>query len=222
MKRPRICAVIIENNYDAVLSIEPFVDLYEVRLDLIGDGWQEWVGKLNRPWIACNRLPEEGGRWSGDETHRIAKLFEAVKLGARIVDIELRTDGVDRIVKQVKQKKAKCLVSMHNLLETPSLDELKRIVTQELATGADICKVVTTAKHFEDNLTVLRLFPLFPKVKLVALGMGQAGISSRVFSPLVGGYFTYTSIMKGQESADGQLTATYLRSFYEATPNGKN
>ena len=110
---------------------------------------------------------------------------------------------------------------MHNLRSTPGLEELKRIVTQELATGADICKVVTTAKSFEDNLTALRLFALFPGVKLVALAMGQVGKPSRVFSPLLGGYFTYASLSEGKESATGQLTVNYLRSFYEATGNGK-
>ena len=205
-----------------VAGIDRFVDFYEVRIDLIGDGWQKWVRKLSRPWIACNRLSEEGGKWSGNEPDRVAKLFEAVKLGASIVDIELRAEGLDGIVEQIKQKKAKCLISMHNLKETPNLNELKEIVRQEVAAGADICKVVTTAQRFEDNLTVLRLFPLFPGVKLVALAMGQVGVSSRVLSPMLGGYFTYASIMEGKESAPGQLTAAYLRSFYEATRHGNN
>ena len=105
MKRPRICAVITENDYKVAAGIERFVDFYEVRLDLIGDGWQAWVKKLSRPWIATNRLPEEGGRWSGSEIERISRLFEAVKLGARIVDIELRTEGLADIMAQLKRKK---------------------------------------------------------------------------------------------------------------------
>jgi 3-dehydroquinate dehydratase-1 len=222
MRRPRICAVITENDYEVAAGIERFVDFYEVRLDLIGDGWQAWVKKLNRPWIATNRLQEEGGKWSGSEAARIAKLFEAVKLGARIVDIELRTEGLDDIVAQLKQKKVLRLISMHNVKETPGIEELKGIIRQEIAAGADICKVVTTAQRFEDNMAVLRLFPQFPGVKLVAFTMGQVGVSSRVLSTMVGGYFTYAAVMEGKESAPGQLTATYLRSFYEATGRGKN
>ena len=111
---------------------------------------------------------------------------------------------------------------MHNLKETPGTEELKGIIRQEMAAGADICKVATTAQRFEDNMAVLRLFPQFPRTRLVALAMGQVGISSRVLSPMLGGYFTYASLMEGKESADGQLTATYLRSFYEATGRGKN
>lgn len=222
MRRPRICAVITENDFEAAAGIERFVDFYEVRLDLIGDGWQKWVKKLNRPWIATNRLPEEGGKWTGSEIERISRLMEAVKLGAHIVDIELRTEGLADILAQLKRKKVQRLVSVHNLKETPRIEELKKIVREELAAGADICKVVTTAQRFEDNMAVLRLFPHFPKVKLVAFAMGQVGVSSRVLSPMVGGYFTYAAVMEGKEAAPGQLTATYLRSFYEVTGRGKN
>lgn len=219
MKRPKICAVITENNCEVMAGVDRFVDLYEVRIDLIGEGWQEWVGRLRRPWIACNRIPEEGGKWAGDETARIEQLFQAVKLGARIVDIELSTPDLNRIVWQIKNNKAECLLSSHNLNETPGFDELVGIVQRELAAGADICKVVGTAQRFEDNLTVLRLFNEFPGIKLVALAMGSLGVVSRVLSPMVGGYFTYASITEGKESASGQLTATYLRSLYEAVRN---
>ncbi len=216
MRRLKICAVITENNYQMAASVEKLVNFYEVRLDLIGDGWQEWVGKLNRPWIACNRVQEEGGKWLGSETDRIAYLMEAVRRGAHIIDIELNTPGLEDIMKQVKKNKVKCLLSVHNLYETPILKVLKRIVRQEVAVGADICKVVTTARCFEDNMTVLRLFPEFTGVKLVALAMGQVGVSSRILSPMLGGYFTYASMEEGKESASGQLTVTYLRSLYKA------
>ena len=55
MKRPRICAVIVNNDLEAVKGVEPLVDLFEARIDLIGDGWQELVKQLNKPCIACNR-----------------------------------------------------------------------------------------------------------------------------------------------------------------------
>ena len=71
-------------------------------------------------------------------------------------------------------------------------------------------------------MTVLRLFHQFPRIKLVALAMGQVGISSRVLSPVLGGYFTYAAMTEGKESAPGQLTVAYLRSFYEAKNRGKN
>ena len=85
---------------------------------------------------------------------------------------------------------------------------------QELRAGADICKVVTTARSFGDNLTVLQLLGAFPENRLVAFAMGPLGIESRVLAPLVGGDFTYASVDRGKEAAPGQITATELRRLY--------
>jgi 3-dehydroquinate dehydratase-1 len=222
MKRPKICAVITENNFDLVAGVDRFVDLYEVRMDLTGDGWQEWVKRLRRPWIACSRLREEGGNWRGDEASRVGKLFEAIEFGARIVDIELRTPDLAHIAAEIKKDKAECLISVHNLVETPDICELKGIIREQNAAGAGICKVVTTAQRFEDNFTVLRLFHECPETRLVAFAIGQVGVVSRVLSAMSGGYFTYASITEGTASAPGQLTAAYLRSLYEAVRNNQN
>ena len=47
MKQPRICATIIDSNTEKVKQVEPLVDLYEVRIDLIGDDWQKVIKKLD-------------------------------------------------------------------------------------------------------------------------------------------------------------------------------
>jgi 3-dehydroquinate dehydratase-1 len=79
--------------------------------------------------------------------------------------------------------------------------------------------VVTTAKRFEDNFTILKLFEKLKETKIVAFAMGNDGVVSRVLSAISGGYFTYASITGTKGSATGQLSATYLRSFYEAVKN---
>ena len=214
MKRPRICAVIISKDIPAIEGIEPSIELFEVRIDLIGDGWPELVKWLNRPWIACNRLADEGGRWGKSEASRIKELLKATELGAEMIDIELRTKTLAEIVPLIK-KKAKCLLSSHELNGTSSLGEMKEIVHRQLEAGADVCKVVTTAHRFEDNLTTLQLITEFPMLKIVSFAMGPVGYVSRILCPLVGGYFTYASIEEGKESASGQITVRDLRKLYE-------
>ena len=213
MKRPRICAVIVSNDLEAVKGVEPLVDLFEARIDLIGDGWQELVKQLNKPWIACNRCAEEGGSWQGNESERRKELLSAIELGASIIDIELVTGNLEEIVQLIK-KKAKCLLSFHDFKGTPSLDRMREIVQKELAAGADICKMVTTAQKLEDNLTVLQLISDFPKTKVVSFAMGPLGSVSRILCPLVGGDFIYASVEEGQESASGQMTVRDLRNIY--------
>ena len=108
MERPRICAAIVDNDLEAVKEIEPLVDLFEVRIDLAGEGWSELVRRLEKPWIACNRVSDEGGSWKGNKEARIEELLKAVELGASIVDVELMTKNLDNTVKLIR-KRAKCL-----------------------------------------------------------------------------------------------------------------
>ena len=212
--KPRICAAIVNKDLQTVREIEPFVELFEVRIDLIGEGWPELAKQLKQPWIACTRSTEEGGKWTRDETGGIEELIKATELGADIVDIELRTRDLAKAIPLIK-KRAKCLVSFHEIEKTPPLNELKAIVQKELEAGADICKVITTAQSFEDNLITLQLIAAFPKIRIVSFAMGPLGLTSRVLCPLVGGEFTYASIGEGLESAPGQITVRHLRRIYE-------
>ena len=213
MKQPNICAVLVTDDLEAIKAIEPLVELFEVRIDLIGDGWQHVAERLNKPWMACNRRSTEGGKWAGDEASRIEELIKAIELGASIVDIELETPNLAEVMPAIK-KRAKCLLSFHELEKTPPIDKLRELVHWQLKAGADICKVATTAKKFEDNLTVLQLIADFPQIRMVSCAMGPLGLTSRILCPLVGGYLTYASIEEGKESAPGQITVKQLRKIY--------
>jgi len=217
MKRPSLCASIIATDIKPIKEIEPLVDLFEVRIDLIGDGWTEVAKQLKKPWIACNRLVEEGGKWQGNEARRIEKLLQAMELGAKIVDVEYNAKNVDNIISFIK-KRATCLLSFHDFEKTPSLETLKQTVQKELKAGADICKIVTFAQSFEDNLTVLQLITEFPETRIVAFAMGPQGMASRVLAPSAGAYFTYGAVEKGKESAPGQIPVVDMLRLYKILP----
>ena len=214
MNKPSICAVVVANDLQLIREVAPLADLFELRIDLIGEGWQDLIRKLGKPWIATNRVPAEGGLWQGPEPRRIEPLLHAVELGAGYIDVEVNTPNLENIARAIKRR-TKLLLSYHDLEKTPSLDDMKRIVRKQLNAGADICKVVCTALESEDNLTVLKLIKEFPEAKIVAFAMGPLGMLSRVLCPLAGGEFTYASIEKGKESAKGQLTVNEMRNIYE-------
>ncbi len=211
--KPKICASLITGDPETAKRVEPLIDLFEVRIDLIIAGWPALVERFQKPWIACNRSRLEGGKGNIDEHKRIEELIQSLDLGAAIIDIELRTEKLAEIVPVIK-KQATCLISYHDHERTPHLDEMKGIVRSQLRAGADICKVVTMAHSFEDNLTVLQLIREFPGTKLVAFCMGDSGVLSRVLSPLVGGEFTYASVKKGRHAAPGQMTVDELTRLY--------
>lgn len=218
MNKPRVCTVIVNRDLAAIRETEPLTELFEVRIDRIGDGWQELVKQLKKPWIACNRSADEGGSWRGSESKRREELLQAIELGAETIDIELVTGNLEKIVQQIK-KRAKCLLSFHDLKRTPPLDRMKEIVQRQIQAGADICKVITTAQRLEDNLTVLQLIAEFPKTRIVSFAMGPLGLASRILCPLIGGDFTYASIAEGKESAAGQIALKDLRKIYEMVRN---
>jgi len=214
MNKPVICAVIINNDIPAIKKVEELVNIFEVRIDLIGNEWQKLVKQLDKPWIATNRAKDEGGKWQDDEDSRIEELLRAIELGADMVDIELQTNNLAQIIPLVKPK-VKCILSYHNFHNTSTLVEMKDIVHQQIDAGADICKVVSTAREMKDNITVLRLITEFSENRLVAFSMGQKGQISRILCPLVGSYFTYASISQGKESAPGQVKVEEMLTIYE-------
>jgi 3-dehydroquinate dehydratase type I len=196
-----------------VRKAEALADLFEIRIDLIGGKWQEVASGLRKPWIATNRNASNRGRYAGSEDRRLAELFTALEMGADFIDIEIETEGLEDIVKRVKGK-AKCLLSYHDWTGTPAAEKLTAMVQRQLAAGADICKVITTAGGLDDNLSIIRLPSLFPWAGVIALAMGTAGALSRVLSPLAGGYLTYASTGRGGASAPGQLSLEAMRAIY--------
>jgi 3-dehydroquinate dehydratase-1 len=214
MTRPKICATIVNNDLEAIRRVESMVDLYEVRIDLIGSEWKATARQLTKPWIACNRKSDEGGVWWGDEKARLAELLNALELGARIIDIEFSTEGLADVVARIKRA-AQCLISFHDLKGTPPLDNMKALVRRQLAAGADIAKVVTTAQKFDDGISTLQLIQEFPGERIVSFAMGPLGAVSRLLCPLVGGEFIYAAIEPGKEAAAGQLTVSELRKIFQ-------
>lgn len=215
MIKPRICAVITGGDMKSIIKSEPLADLFEIRIDMVGSHWPEIATGLHKPWIAANRSVANHGKYTGSEEKRTEELLKALSLGASYIDIELESEALQEMVLQVSGR-AKCLVSHHDWAGTPPLEKLRATVHQQLAAGADICKIVTTATSVEDNLNLLKLPALFPWASVIPLAMGETGIISRILCPLAGGYLTYASIQHGNTSAPGQLTLDEMRDIYRA------
>jgi 3-dehydroquinate dehydratase-1 len=94
---------------------------------------------------------------------------------------------------------------------------MEEFLAREIANGADVCKVVTTAKSVNDNLAVLNFVSKACKsVRTVCFSMGERGRISRLMAPLFGSFFTFASLERGEETASGQLTIEEMKVVYEA------
>ncbi len=211
--KPSLCAVITQLDGCMHETAASQADIFELRLDLIGPGWEDIVRSLDKPWIATNRLRTEGGKCTDDEEKRIDTLLAAVQAGAKAVDIELAAPGLARIVSLFKNR-VELIISYHDFVRTPPLDVLQKIVKEQVKAGADICKTVTTANAFDDNITVMGLNKEFPGTRMVNFCMGEAGQISRILNPLFGGEFAYAALNTDNLVAPGQLTLSQLVSLY--------
>ncbi len=216
MSSPDICACITTAaDIDAAVAVKDLVALYEVRIDLIGEQWLEVARALPGPWIACNRLSTQGGGYCGTEIERVDVLQHAIEVGASIVDIEMEARDARSFIRGIKGR-ATVLVSHHDFEKTDEGSALTEVVERQKDLGADICKIVTTARSVEDTVTVLRLARRYSAHRIVTFAMGISGMTSRILAPLVGAQFTYASLAAGREAAPGQLTVAQLRAVYDA------
>ena len=98
----------------------------------------------------------------------------------------------------------KTIVSYHKFDGALSVSAMENILDKEIASGASICKIVTTAKQVEDNLPALSFVSFASsKAKLVCFCMGEHGKISRLLSPVFGAFFTFASLETGQRNRSG-------------------
>jgi 3-dehydroquinate dehydratase-1 len=200
---------------EAKISIEKAeqcrADFVEVRLDCLDSskGLADLATSGSMPKIATNKNA------AVTETERLRTLLDAAKNGFAYVDLEVKTPKMKETIRELTQFGAKPIVSFHSLTETTTSPELESILEKEIASNAEVCKIVTTAKTVEDNLTLLNFTSnTSQKAKIVCFAMGEQGKISRLLSPLFGAFFTFAALEHGSETAAGQMTIQEMRLAY--------
>jgi 3-dehydroquinate dehydratase-1 len=218
----RICVSVMERTMQGTIRVLRELerhnpDLFEIRFDMMQN--TSSIAKIRQvtdlPLIATNRRSGEGGFFHGTEEARMETLANATQDGFDYVDVELNTKNIARFVRRFKQEGARVIVSYHNKKNTPRLPALESTLKSERDADADVCKVVTTAKSYADNLRCLAFLNKHArKTRLVCFAMGRLGMPSRILSPLFGAYFTFASSGVGKETAVGQIPVSSLKDFY--------
>lgn len=194
-------------------------DLIEIRIDSLKEfnKLSDIANCSNVPLIATNRPTKEQGKFSGSEIERKRILLDAAENEFEYVDIELSTHNLKSFISDVHDIGVKPIISFHDFEKTPSLSKMEEILKKQIANEAEICKIITTAKSIEDNLTVLNFVSKASKsAKVACFSMGELGKTSRLLSPLFGSFFTMASLESGRETASGQLTIQEMKTAYKA------
>ena len=218
----KICIPIVEKTTEKALrsikQVNRWADIIELRVDYLrGVKLPLFLENRKKPFIVTNRRKDEGGQYKGEERKRLGVLQEALDLGADYIDVEFSVERsfLQRLLRD--RRGAQVILSFHDFRGTPSIKELQKLFGQMIQLGADVIKIVSFARSWEDNLSVLSLIPLAKerRQKIVAFCMGEKGKISRIFSPFFGAAWTYASIDRARVSASGQMTVRELKDTWE-------
>jgi 3-dehydroquinate dehydratase/shikimate dehydrogenase len=221
-ERGKICAPIVEPSLDkalrAIKQANRVADLIELRMDYLREpDMATLLHGRQKPFVITNRRKEEGGRYQGDEKRRLVLLKEAINLAAEYIDVEIGSEESYLQDLFANKKETQIILSFHDIKKTPSPRELGKLFNRMSGLEPDIVKIVTFARSWEDNFSILSLIVDARKRKqeIVAFCMGEKGKMSRIFSPIMGAAWTYASITRGKTSAPGQLTVEKMRQVWE-------
>jgi 3-dehydroquinate dehydratase type I len=195
-------------------------DLIEVRLDRLEQtvNLSDLTQSTKIPLIATNKQTQKNPDIDTDNNNREQQksLLDAAKAGFQYVDVDFFSPNRNETITKLKQLGAKPIVSYHKFDGILTVSELEKILDEQIAIGAAVCKIVLTAKQLEDNLAILSFISFAStKAKLVCFCMGEAGKTSRLLAPAFGAYFTFATLEQGSETAPGQMTITDMRSAYK-------
>jgi 3-dehydroquinate dehydratase/shikimate dehydrogenase len=177
-------------------------DLVELRLDMVRDpSAAAALAGRRRPVIVTCRSKGQGGHFAGSEEERRAVLSEALALGAEYVDLEWQSGCAD-LMQQTGGRRI--VLSHHDFNGVPG--DLEQIAQAMLSSGAEVVKLAVLTPRLSDNIR-LRAVGKNTRVPMSLIGMGEAGVPSRVLASWMGSCWTYA----GDGVAPGQISVSRLQ-----------
>jgi 3-dehydroquinate dehydratase I len=219
----RICVSIAAYDLEQLKSqinqaFEYGADYVEIRFDFLNlsdmDQAMSIANTINKKAVYTLRAPNEGGRFKGSNSERIALLKKLSNSKPMLLDVELNTIKYNTyLADYLKEQNISLLISWHDFEKTPPDAELTRHL-YEMRTYSQNIKMVTTAQTTVDSLRLLDLYENAMGLNLIAFAMGDAGVISRVLCVISGNApFTYASLEKA--ISPGQLTIKQMRKLYD-------
>ncbi len=229
-KKTAVVAVILEKPLEnSKKAAEKGADILEIRLDLLGIRTPERAAEVIReikaetgiPIIVTSRSGAEGGKWDGEEEDRTGLLINLLSLkdGPDAIDIELSAGMKERnrVIKAAKDRETAVIVSSHDFLKTPPLQNMRTIIEEMFLAGADIAKLAVMPLSVGDTLNLLRVTLDFKDAgkSVCTIAMGSQGKHTRVVAPFYGSVLTYASIESNASAAPGQLPVDEVKKIME-------
>ena len=192
-------------------------DMVELRLDGIAD--LDVAGALQgrrTPVVVTCRPEWEGGRFTGAEEERHRILAEALAHGAEFVDVEwatLHAIHTPRFDDIVRMSPSRVVISSHDFAGVPN--DLEARAADMRGYGAAVIKIAVMPHALRETL------PLMAVARggdAVVVGMGDAGVPTRLLAARYGSRWSYA----GNGIAPGQIPARRMLSqfrFRDVSPS---
>lgn len=215
-EEPLIACVLTDSDVSSLPDVP--ADIIELRIDMfqaLSSGHVEEVfrtarEKFGKPIIATVRDLREGGE---KEVPDRTGLYRIVAPLSDALDTELSL-GFGPEVRAICGEFGKLFIcSHHNFQFTPDDAFLDGLVSQACGMGCDIMKVAAMAREREDLVRLLGFTLRHRDKGIITMSMGDSGLPSRVFSPILGSLITYGYM--NRPAAPGQLSVTELLDIFK-------
>ena len=195
-----ICVSIAQPTLEECRADLKGLDFAEIRIDKTGLTPVE-VKELFAEPLKLIATCRPGTRSDDD---RRAVLLAAIAAGAAYVDIEVEAPAplLAAVLAAAREKGVKVIISYHNNAETPVRHLLLQAIESCFDHGADIAKVICRVRGPQDCVRILSLYEA--RKNVIALGMGELGIITRIAALFLGAPLTYAALAPGKETAEGQ------------------
>lgn len=216
-----VCARDVDEMREATERAAKVCDLIELRLDYLKAPqpigiWPEirrLVNGRRETFIVTMRPQHQGGKahLTLDERLRFWSLAGNIPSNV-LVDLEL--DIVNALLTSGAFSVAQVICSHHEL--DSGVVNLHDLYSRMAKTGAGILKIATCVSDAVDCLSIFRLLRRAQNEgrELIAIGMGEAGVVTRILGPSLRSFLTYGSLGGDKATAPGQLSVSELREVY--------
>ncbi len=200
-------------SWERALRLRRLPDLFELRLDSLGDCLAEIESALRRlraPLIITARHPEEGGS-TGLSADGRGQLLARFLEHARYLDLELRSAHEFRALRAAARRRdVGLIISVHHFANTPEPEMLRQQLKRAASFRPDIFKIATRTDRPAQLERLLAFFrENSGRLPLAAMGMGKLGLASRRQLLRMGSALNYAAL--GAANAPGQPTLRNLR-----------
>ena len=228
-----ICTTIINKDFQGILAALEKCEMAEIRLDSCSLSMKEIddVFSSDEPLVATCRIAEVMANEASlqdpsltEQSREIKamqiaerRLVRAIEAGARYVDVEIEAQKqMSKRVRNAAHESGTVFIrSYHDFDGTASVEELRSMVEKCRYHGADMVKIVTTARSQEDVDRVMSLYSwcgteatggveALADGGLIAFCMGEAGRNSRIEALAKGAPYTYAALTADEAAAPGQ------------------